>query len=61
VTQDDTVVVEVVGRYSGPDGVTTVATCYIYEFVGGRIASITSYAVEVDPDSDGAPPNAVSR
>jgi len=38
-----------------------VATCYIYEFVDGRIASIPSYAVEVDPDSDGSPPNAVSR
>lgn len=61
VVQDDTVVVEVVGRYTRPDGVTTVATCYIYEFAGGRIASITSYAVEVDPDSDGAPPNAISR
>ena len=56
VSQDDTVVVEVVGRYTRPDGVTTVATCYIYEFAAGRIASITSYAVEVDPDSVGAPP-----
>ena len=61
VTQDDTVVVEVVGRYARPDGVTTVATCYIYEFAAGRIASITSYAVEVDPHSVGAPPNAITR
>jgi len=61
VTQGDTVVVEVVGRYTRRDGVTMVATCYIYEFVDERIASITSYAVEVDPDSDGAPPSAISR
>ena len=26
-----------------------------------RIASITSYAVEVDPHSVGAPPNAITR
>lgn len=61
VVQDDTVVVEVVGRYSRPDGVTTVATCSIYHFVDGRIASITSYAVEVDPQSVGAPPDATPR
>lgn len=61
VVQDDTVVVELVGRYTLPDGVTTVATCYIYQFTDGRISSITSYAVEVDPQSDGAPPNAVPR
>lgn len=61
VAQDDTVVVEVVGRYTRPDGVTTVATCYIYQFDDDRIASITSYAVEVDPESDGAPPNAIPR
>ena len=29
VTQDDTVVVEVLGRYTGPDGVTAVASCHI--------------------------------
>lgn len=61
VVQDDTVVVEVVGRYTRPDGVTTVATCYIYEFADGLVSSITSYAVEVDPQSEGAPPNAISR
>jgi len=58
VAQDDTVVVEVVGRYAGPDGVTAVANCNLYQFAGPQIASITSYAVEVNPDSIGAPPDA---
>ena len=57
VVQGDTVVVEVLGRYSGPDGVTAVASCFIYEFADSRIASITSYAVEVDPHSVGALPD----
>ncbi|WP_059019339.1 nuclear transport factor 2 family protein [Mycobacterium sp. M26] len=61
VEQGDTVVVEVHGRYTGGDSVTAVATCYLYTFTGDRIASITSYAVEVDPESVGAPPNAIQR
>ncbi|MCX2929536.1 nuclear transport factor 2 family protein [Mycobacterium sp. CVI_P3] len=55
VEQDDTVVVEVLGRYQRPDGVTIVSSCHICRFTGADIASITSYGVEVDPDSVGAP------
>lgn len=61
VAQDDTVVVEVLGRYSGPDGVTAVASCHLCEFTGSQITSITSYGVEVDPDSAGAPADAARR
>ncbi|MCV7343123.1 nuclear transport factor 2 family protein [Mycolicibacterium rhodesiae] len=55
VEQDDTVVVEVLGRYRRQDGVTIVSSCHIIGFAGAEIASITSYGVEVDPDSVGAP------
>jgi ketosteroid isomerase-like protein len=48
------VAVDAIGRYDGPDGVSAVSSCDIYEFAGDRIATITSYAVEVDPD--GQPP-----
>lgn len=43
------VAVDAVGRYSGPDGVTAVSSCDIYEFADGKIQTITSYAVEVAP------------
>jgi limonene-1,2-epoxide hydrolase len=43
------VAVDVVARYEGEDGVTAVASCDVYEFDGGLIRAITSYAVEVDP------------
>lgn len=55
VEQDDTVVVEVLGRYRRQDGVTIVSSCHICRFAGAEIASITSYGVEVDPESVGAP------
>jgi hypothetical protein len=55
VEQDDTVVVEVLGRYQRPDGVTMVSSCHLCRFDGTQIASITSYGVEVDPESVGAP------
>lgn len=46
----DAVAVDVVGRYIGPDGISAVASCDIFEFRDGRVATITSYAVEVaDP------------
>ena len=61
VSQGDTVVVEVLGRYTGPDGVTAVASCHILEFAGPAIASITSYGIEVDPESAAAPPDAGRR
>lgn len=56
--QGDVVAVDMFSRYSGPNGgVTAVAGCDIFEFADNRIAAITSYAVQVDPDSAGAPPS----
>ena len=52
----DVVAVDTVVRYGRPDGVTAVASCAIYEFDGEQITTITSYAVEVDPDDPGAQP-----
>ena len=47
----DVVAVDTFARYSG-----AVASCDIYEFAGEEIAAITSYAVEVDPESAGSQP-----
>ncbi len=47
--------VEVPGRYQRPDGVTIVSSCHLCRFAGAEIAAITSYGVEVDPESVGAP------
>jgi ketosteroid isomerase-like protein len=52
----DVVAVDTFARYTGPDGTTAVASCDIYEFNGSKIAAITSYAVEVDPETAGAQP-----
>lgn len=49
-------VVDAVGVYDSPDGITAVSSCDIYEFTGEQITTITSYTVEVDPDDAGAPP-----
>ena len=54
--QDDVVAVDTFARYSGPNGVTAVASCDIYEFTGEEITAITSYAVEVDPEDAGSQP-----
>jgi hypothetical protein len=51
----DVVVVDAFNRYQGPGGVTAVSRCHIFEFEGPNVASITSYAVEVDPENIGAP------
>lgn len=61
VTEGDTVVVEVLGRYSGPDGVTAVGSCHLVEFTDSAIAAITSYGIEVDPAAAGSPPDAGRR
>ncbi len=61
VAEGDTVVVEVLGRYSGPDGVTAVASCHIIEFADSAITAITSYGIEVDPAAAGAPADADRR
>jgi hypothetical protein len=52
----DAVAVDTFAHYSGPAGVTSVASCDIYEFTGEEITAITSYAVEVDPESTGSQP-----
>jgi ketosteroid isomerase-like protein len=52
----DAVAVGTFARYSGPNGTTAVASCDIYEFDGEQVTEITSYAVEVDPESAGAQP-----
>ena len=54
--QNDIVAVDTVARYAGPNGVTAVASCDIYEFNGEVITAITSYAVEVDPKDAGSQP-----
>ena len=54
--QGEVVAVDTLARYTGPNGVTAVAGCDIFEFTGDRITAITSYAVQVDPDCAGAPP-----
>ena len=54
--QGDVVAVDTLARYSGPDGVTAVAGCDIFEFTGSQISAITSYAVQVDPECAGAQP-----
>ena len=45
--QGAVVAVDAVGRYSGPDGVSVVSSCDLYEFTDGTITAITSYAVEL--------------
>jgi ketosteroid isomerase-like protein len=52
----DVVAVDTFARYIGPAGTTAVASCDIYEFAGDKVSAITSYAVEVDPESAGAQP-----
>lgn len=49
------VAVDAVGVYTGRAGVSAVSSCDIYEFVDGRLAAITSYAVEVNPDAPYSP------
>jgi len=52
----DVVAIDTFAHYSSPAGVTSVASCDIYEFAGEEITAITSYAVEVDPESAGSQP-----
>ena len=54
--QGSVVAVDTLARYTGPNGVTAVAGCDIFEFTDSKISAITSYAVQVDPDCSGAPP-----
>jgi hypothetical protein len=47
------VAVDAIGCYVGPDGVSTVSSCDIFEFDHHLIVAITSYAVELPVE--GAP------
>jgi ketosteroid isomerase-like protein len=50
----DVAAVDVVGRYVDPDGATSVvSSCDIYEFRNGLVTTITSYAVELDLETQG--------
>jgi hypothetical protein len=41
-------------EYVDGDGESShVASCDIYEFIDGKVAAITSYAVEVEPSQTG--------
>ena len=51
----DIVAIDAIGRYDGPDGVSVVSSCDIFEFNDGAITTITSYAVEVDPTDPALP------
>ena len=42
------VAVDAIGRYAGADSLSVVSSCDIYEFRGGSVQTITSYAVEID-------------
>lgn len=47
VADDQTAVVDSIGRYADPDGtISTVASCDIYEFRDEFVTRITSYTVE---------------
>jgi hypothetical protein len=46
----DIVAVDAIGRYTGPEEVSMVSSCDIFEFTGEFITTITSYAVEL-PES----------
>jgi len=51
VVGTDAVVVDSLAEYSAADGQTSVvASCDIYDFVNGEVATITSYTVEVGED-----------
>lgn len=50
IATDDCVVIDSRAEFIGGDGESShVASCDIFDFVDGNIASITSYAVEIDP------------
>ena len=50
IADGDAAAVDVVARYTAPDGeVTVVSSCDVYGFAGGMLTEITSYAVELDP------------
>jgi ketosteroid isomerase-like protein len=54
IVDQEAVAVDAIGRYRSADGeISTVASCDIYEFQQGAVATITSYTVELtSPDAD---------
>ena len=53
VADADAAAVDVVGRYTSPEGeISVVASCDIYEFRDDLVSQITSYTVEVDADDE---------
>jgi ketosteroid isomerase-like protein len=57
IADDAAAAVDVVARYVDADGAETlVSSCDVYEFGNGRLTSITSYTVELDPSGSGAGP-----
>ncbi len=54
VADDNAAAVDVVGQYVDADGTTSVvSSCDVYEFRDGMVTAITSYAVELDPATQG--------
>ncbi|SHN81393.1 SnoaL-like domain-containing protein [Geodermatophilus obscurus] len=54
VADDNAAAVDVIGRYVDADGTTSVvSSCDVYEFRDGMVTAITSYAVELDPATQG--------
>jgi ketosteroid isomerase-like protein len=50
VADEGAAAVDAVGRYVDADGgVSVVSSCDVYEFSGGLLTTLTSYAVELDP------------
>jgi limonene-1,2-epoxide hydrolase len=47
----EVVAVHAMGRYAGPDGISTVSSCDLFEFDGQQIATITSFTVELLDDT----------
>jgi hypothetical protein len=44
----DAVVVDAIAEYRDSDGISVVSSCDLYDFAGGLVVAITSYAVELD-------------
>ena len=52
VADDDRAAVDAVGRYTDAAGaVGVVSSCDVYEFRGGTLTAITTYAVELDAEA----------
>ena len=50
VAEGDRVAVDAVARYVDADGTSVVSSCDVYEFSDGLLTTVTSYAVELEPE-----------